>query len=159
MNSEQDTSIFSRGFCLVELLTVIALVGISLVMAVTFVGRGLDRQKARETALTTQAAVAWSQLGVLWHGGVAEVSVGSGEVGVEQDLGLFGGTLESATSSSSISANVGRWNQIGRVALRITSSFASPDSGGSIYIVTGLGAYRVVVRPESGLTWRSWSDR
>lgn len=159
MNSERDTSILCEGFCLVELLTVLALISISLVMAASLVGRGLDRQKARETALTTQAAVAWSQLGVLWHGGVAEASVGSDKVSIDQDLGLFGGTLESAASSSSISANISRWNMPGRVALRITSPFASPDSGGSIYIVIGQGAYRVVVRPESGLTGRSWSDR
>jgi type II secretory pathway pseudopilin PulG len=147
------------GYCLAELLVVLLLVGISLTIGATCIWRGLDRQQARGTAQSAQAAVAWAQLGVVWQGGEAEVSLGRSDIAVSHSLGRCGGNLGSLGPSSLVTANVSRWNTLGGVALRILGHFASPDSGGSLYVDGGDGAYRVVIRPESGLTARSWGAR
>jgi Tfp pilus assembly protein FimT len=146
------------GYCLAELLIVLSVIGICLAVGGVSLSRGVDGQQARSTAQSAQAAVAWAQVGVLWRGGERAVSVGSGGLAVEQSMGDQNGQLDSSASSVSVTANVTRWKTSRGVVLRILGSFASPDSGGSLYFNGGGGTYRVVVRPESGLTARSWSN-
>jgi hypothetical protein len=131
--------------------------GMCLAVGVVSMCRGLDGQQARCIARSAQAAVARAQVGVLWQGGERAVSIGSGGLAVQQPMGGQNGQLDSSASSVSVTANVTRWKTSGGVVFRILSPFAAPDSGGSLYITGGGGTYRVVVRPESGLTARSWS--
>jgi hypothetical protein len=95
----------------------------------------------------------------VWQGGEAEVSFGRDDLAVSHDLGRCGGDLGSLGPSSLARANVSRWNLPGGVGLRILGPFGSPDSGGSLYFEGVDGAYRVIVRPESGFTVRNWVDR
>jgi len=148
-----------QGYCLVELLVVLSLVGAALALGARSLWPGVSRQEARGTAQSLQAAAAWAQVGVLWHGGEARVAVADGGLSVTQDLGECGGDLGTALPASPVSANTSRWRTAAGVAFSFKGMYACPDSGGSLYVDTGAGSYRVVVRPESGLTARSWSAR
>ena len=120
---------------------------------------GLRRQEARGAALSWQAAATWAQVGVLWQGGATDVSFALGEVSVSQDLGICGGDLGAAAPATSVSTNVARWRASGGVRVEFSGHLASPDSAGSLYFESVGGAYRVIVRAESGLTVRTWVER
>jgi hypothetical protein len=51
--------------------------------------------------------------------------------------------------------NLTRWRDEGGVAVEFSGGLGSPDGGGSVYFDALAGSYRVVVRPESGLTIRT----
>jgi Tfp pilus assembly protein FimT len=147
------------GNSLVELMLVLALLGVLVTLGASSLSAAVKRQEARGTAQTAQSATAWGQLGVVWQGGEAQVSLGRGGLSVSNESGRCGGDLGTLGTPSAVTSNIFRWNVPGGVELRFLGSFASPDSGGSLYVESGGGAYRVIVRPGSGFTVRSWAGR
>jgi Tfp pilus assembly protein FimT len=159
MKSRRDIDSLRSGYCLAELLVVLSLVGISLSLGMAAFTHVLEHQQARGAAQTVQAAVAWAQVGAAWRDADSEVAltagrltVGSGPHNDPSDLGLV-------APSASVSANVSRWQTARGVILRFLTPFGAPDSGGSLRIESGGASYKITVRPESGLTSRSWTGR
>jgi len=148
----------TAGYGLIELLVVLAMLAVCLVVGSISLGHALLRQEARGAAQSWQAASAWGQTGVLWHGGGTKVAYEEGGLAVSHDFALCGGDLGASAPAVAAATNVVRWHDGGGVAVRFVGGFASPDAGGSIYFQDSGGRYRVVVRPESGLTVRSRVD-
>jgi prepilin-type N-terminal cleavage/methylation domain-containing protein len=145
----------TAGYTLVEVLLVLAILAICLLVgSVSLVG-GLRNEEARGTAQSWQAAAAWAQVGVLWHGGAAELVSAPGSLTVLHDFGLCGGGLGSSAPLSPESTNMASWRDGDAVSLRFGGALASPSGGGSIFFKALQGGYRVTVRPESGLTTRA----
>jgi prepilin-type N-terminal cleavage/methylation domain-containing protein len=147
----------SNGFSLIEVVLVLAVMGLCLTAAAVSLGSGLNRQGARGAAQDCQAAVAWAQIGVVWQGGSNEVGCESGSISVSHDHSLCGGDLGSVAPAVAISTNLTRWRAGEGIRISLGGDLASPDGGGSLYFHASQGAYRVVVRPESGLSVRSWA--
>jgi len=147
---------FSGGFSLLELLVVVAVLGMCLVAAVLSLADGFSRQEARGAAQDWQAAAAWAQVGALWQNGRVSAVYSPESVAVSHDLGLCGGALGPAAPRAAVTANVRRWISDGRASITFAGPLASPDGGGSLYFHASRSAYRVIIRPESGLTVRSW---
>jgi len=145
-----------EGFSLVELVFVVAVVGLCAATAGVALGIGVNTQEARGAAQDWQAAAAWAQVGVLWHGDGMSVSYGAERLAVAQDSDLCGGDLGAAAPSVPVLVNVGRWVLGEETSVRFLGPSASPDGGGSLFFDAGGTAYRVIVRPESGLTARTW---
>ncbi len=145
-----------RGHTLIELVVVVALLGACTVVGVVSVASGVGAQEARGAAQSWQAAAAWAQAGVLWHGGSVALHYEEGTLATEHDFSLCGGSLGSSAPAATASANVARWIDGEGVAVSFSGSLASPDGGGSIYFDALRIRNRVVVRPESGLTVRSF---
>lgn len=143
------------GHTLVELVVVLALLGICLVAGLVSLTPGYSAQNARGAAQSWQAASAWAQTGVLWHGGSATVDYSNGSVDVIHDLALCGGSLGPSAPAVGADANVKRWTSAGGVEVTFGGPLASPDGGGSVYFDALRTRYRVIVRPVSGLTVRS----
>ncbi len=146
------------GYGLIELLFVLAMLGICLAAGTVSLAAGLQIQEARGVAQDWQAASAWAQLGVMWQGGSSGVKYVSGSVAVNHEQGLCGGDLGPVSSAVPVTTNLARWRVGGGLAVGFGGSLAAPDGGGSVYFHAGRRAYRVVVRPESGLTVRSWVE-
>jgi prepilin-type N-terminal cleavage/methylation domain-containing protein len=146
------------GFSLIELLLVVAVMGLCLAAASVLLGSGLSNQDAREAARCWQAGATSAQVAVLWQGGTATVRYGSDGLAISHDLRSAGGNLGSAVPTAPVSTNVARWRDGDRVAVDFGGSLGSPDGGGSLYFHASGTAYRVVVRPESGLTTRDWVE-
>ena len=144
------------GYTLIELMVVLALIGVLLMLGAMSLSPGVARQEARGAAQSCQAAAAWGQLDVLWRGGAAKVEVTSERISVTNDLGGLADGIGSLFRGVDVSANVPRWSTLQGVILGFGGPFASPDSGGSVYFKGSGGAYKVTVRPESGLTARAW---
>jgi prepilin-type N-terminal cleavage/methylation domain-containing protein len=153
--SKQTLSTCSFGFSLIELLLVVAVLGVCLVAGTLSLAHGLRTQEARGAAQSWQAAATWAQIGVLWHGGSVEAEYDSGTLVLSHDLGLCGGDLGPAAPAVSVRTNLARWRASEGVAVSFTGMFASPDGGGSLYFDAYGASYRVVVRPESGLSGRT----
>jgi prepilin-type N-terminal cleavage/methylation domain-containing protein len=145
----------SCGYSLIELLLVVALLGICLMVGSLSLAHGLRNQEARGAAESWQAAAAWAQVGVLWHGGSTEARYASGSLVLSHDLGLCGGDLGPSAPAVPVRTNLSRWRASEGVAVSFTGALASPDGGGSLFFDALQGTYRVVVRPESGLTART----
>jgi hypothetical protein len=143
------------GHSLVETLLVLAVLAVCLTAGVTSLATGLRMLDARGAAQVWQAAAAWGQVGAVWQGGVAGVSCSPGELSVVDDSGRYGGDLGASAPAAPVSANLLRWRRGEGVLVRFLGGFAAPDGGGSLYFGAASGGYRVVVRPESGLTARS----
>ncbi len=148
----------SGGFSLLELLVVMAVLGICLVAATAALASGLSRQEARAAAQDWQSAAAWAQVGVLWQGGRTAVGCGPEGVVITHDYELCGGDLGSAAPTVPVSANYRRWINDKGAVVTFVGPLATPDGGGSLYFHAAKNAYRVVVRPESGLAVRSWAE-
>jgi hypothetical protein len=116
---------------------------------------GLRTQEARGAAQDWQAAASWAQIGVLWQGGSTRVGYSPESLRLSHDLGLCGGDLGSSAPAVAVRTNLSRWRDGESVAVSFTGAFASPDGGGSLFFDSLQGGYRVVVRPESGLTVRT----
>ncbi len=144
------------GFSLIELLLVLSVVGICFTVGLASVGEMVRRQEARGAALSWQAASAWAQTGVLWHGGAVELAYDSQNLDLTHNYQLCGGEIGGSVPAAPVSTNLGRWVNAGGVLVSFSGSLASPDGGGSLFFHTPMSVYRVVVRPESGLTARSW---
>ena len=143
------------GHTLIELLLVLGLLAICVGVGAACLVAGLRAQEARGAAQSWQAATAWAQVGVMWHGGSVRLAYREGELSLTHDLALCGGRLGASAPVATSSANVSRWVDEGGVAVSLTGRMASPDGGGSLYFDAGQNRYRVVMRPESGLTTRS----
>ncbi len=149
---------FSSGFGLIELLVVLAIIGVCAAVASITLGNGLSGQAARGAAQSWQAAAAWAQVGVLWHGGSSRVIYSRVDLTVAHDFDLCGGKLGATGPMAPVTTNVSRWDGGEKATVAFGGALASPDSGGSLYFHGSGSAYRVVVRPESGLSVRSRED-
>lgn len=145
----------SGGYSLVELLFVVAVFGICLAVGSSSLAHGLRTQEARGAAQSWQAAATWAQIGVLWHGGFMAVGYDAGSLVLSHDLKLCGGDLGSSAPAVPVRTNLARWREGEGVTVSFTERFASPNGGGSVFFDALEGSYRVVVRPESGLTMRT----
>ena len=161
MNDCRDTLVVLRpsrpavsGYSLIEMLEALAILSILLVIATVGVGAAIGALEARGAAQEWQAACAWAQLGVLWHGGSAEVTHNRQGLRVVQQAGDFGSEVVPALPRVTAAANLARWNQGGGVGVRFLGLFASPDGGGTVMFGRIGTGCRVVVRPESGVTRR-----
>lgn len=146
------------GYCLVELMLVLALIGIFVGAGVVACLGSVPRGEARGCAQSWQAAAALAQIGVMWQGGRSELTVGAQRVRVAHDSVIGGLALEGCVPMCSIDTNVSRWLLPEGVRVAFGGYAASPDSGGSVYFGKISGSYRVIVRPETGLTIRSWTS-
>jgi prepilin-type N-terminal cleavage/methylation domain-containing protein len=147
----------NSGHTLIELVVVMALLCICMVAGTISLASGVGAQEARGSAQSWQAAAAWAQVGVLWHGGSVALDYDDGNLALAHDFSLCGGSLGPSAPAAAASANLGRWAAGGGVGVTFGGPLASPDGGGSIYSDALRTRYRVVVRPESGLTVRSLS--
>jgi prepilin-type N-terminal cleavage/methylation domain-containing protein len=146
---------YSRGHTLIELLVVLGLLGVMASVGIICLVGGVQSQRARGAAQAWQAAAAWAQVGVLWHAGSASVACADGETEVAHEYHLCGGHLGMAAPAAALDTNVPRWSSGTGVRVSFGGYIASPDSGGSLYFGDAGRRYRVVVRPESGLTART----
>jgi prepilin-type N-terminal cleavage/methylation domain-containing protein len=144
----------STGYSLIELLLVLAVLGVCLVIGSISVVAGLRVHEARGAAQVWQSAAAWAQVGVLWHGGTTQLRYESGDLSLSNDLGMCGGDLGRSAPAVPVTTNLTRW-RAGDGAAVSFSPLGAPDGGGSLFFRAWQGAYRVVIRPESGLTLRS----
>lgn len=144
------------GFSLPEILVAVAVLGLCASVSVVPLLDVMARCEARGAAQDWQAAAAWAQVGVLWHGDGASITYGAERLAVAQDSDLCGGNLGAAAPSVPVSANVNRWISGEEMSVRFLGPSASPDGGGSLFFDAGGTSYRVIVRPESGLTARTW---
>ena len=142
------------GYGLLELLLVLALVSVCLGAGAIYGVDGLRAHEARGAAQAWQSAAAWAQVGVLWHGGTTELEYDSGALRLTNDLGLCGGDVGECVPPVPVTTNLARWQTTGGARVSF-GNIGAPDGGGSLYFQAIQGAYRVVVRPESGLTVRS----
>lgn len=143
-----------HGYTLIELLFVLAVLGICLFAGAGYALQALVTHEARGAAQTWQAGAAWAQIGALWHGGSVRLAYGPGSLLLSHSLGLCGrgGTR---TPSAAVTTNLTRWRDRDGVAVEFGGAFGSPDGGGSLFFEAIGGRFRVVVRPESGLTKRT----
>ncbi len=144
------------AFSLVELLFVLATLGICLAIGAAGIAHSLQSREAKGAAQSWQAASAWTQAGVLWHGGSSRLIYGPGALLVRHARGLCGGDVGGIGPAVAVETNVSRWRLPDGSAVTYGGRLASPDGGGSLYFGdVGFLRYRVVVRPESGLTTRA----
>jgi prepilin-type N-terminal cleavage/methylation domain-containing protein len=156
---EGRAHISSRGgFSLIELLVVLTVISVCAAACILSVAQGLDLQAARGAAQSWQAGTAWAQVGVLWQADSNQVLCADGRLVVSHGLGLCGGDLGAGLPAARVVTNREQWAKPEGTAVTFGGDLASPDGGGSVYFGRGLSAYRVVVRPESGLTVRSHSE-
>jgi type II secretory pathway pseudopilin PulG len=141
----------------VELLFVLAILGVCLAVGALGIGDALRAREAKGAAQSWQAAAAWAQAGVLWHGGSSRLVYGPEAIAVAHTERLCGGDVGGVGPSVAIETNVSRWRVAGGGSVvTFGGSLGSPDGGGSLYFGDGGSLrYRVVVRPESGLTTRA----
>jgi len=145
----------SGGFSLIELLLVLAVVGLCLAGgAVALVGAP-GGANARGAAQCWQSAAAWAQIGVLWQGGTGTLVYGHGDCAQSHDRGLCGGDLGGVAPDAPVGTSLPRWAGSQNVTVAFAGDLASPDGGGTLYFGCEGASYRVVVRPVSGLTVRT----
>lgn len=159
MKGRLTSRVSHDGYCLAEALLVICLVGISFAIGFAVIPGSLNRQEAGALSQSTQAATAWAQVGVLWRGGVGQLAYDGTRLSVSNSLNGSGGDLGGLVPPISVRANIARWRVSDGFLVRFLDPFAAPDSGGSLYFEAGGGAYRLTIRPESGLTTRRWVAR
>ena len=143
---------------MIELLVVLAILGICMTAGSVSLAYAVRTQQARGAAQNWQAAAGWAQVGVLWHGGSVRLSYAPGSLALSHDFGICGGDLGQSAPTVSVTANLARWRDPEGVAVTFGGALASPDGGGSLHFQASKGSYRVTVRPESGLTVRSWVE-
>jgi len=146
----------THGFTLVELLVVLGVVAICLAGALLSLQSGFAMHTARGAAQCWQAAAAWAQTDVIWRGGSRTIFAGSSDLSIADGKAVNHVTFNQAMPECVITANPTAWQLPDQVRVRFTGEFASPDGGGSLYFHAPRGAYRVVVRPVSGLSVRSY---
>ena len=154
MRTRFDIS-YSGGFSLIELLLALCVLGVCLAFGVAALSGSLRTVEGRGSAGSWQAAAAWAQVGALWHGGSTELAYESGSLSLSHEYGLCGGRVDGGSPHVPVATNVARWRHGSAAAVVFGGPLASPDGGGSLFFRAGAGTYRVVVRPESGLTSRA----
>ena len=153
----QEQLLSAAGYSLIELLVVLAILGSVGALGTVSVAHGLRHQEARGAAQVWQAASAWTQVGVLWRGGSGRLTYQGGDLSLSNDASLFGGALGGVAAAAPVDSNLKRWAKNGGISVAFSGALASPDGGGSIFFDSWSGSYKVTVRPETGLTVRSWS--
>lgn len=159
MMGTPDIKRTSPGYCLAELIVAVSLLGLSAAIGLGHFAGIAQTERARASAQSMQAAIAWTQTGVLWLGVGREVSYDSGGLSVQSETDGHETALGSLVPITPVTSNVSRWNTNDGLTLAFRCPWATPDSGGSIYFGCGDRVYKVTVRPESGLTVRAWVTR
>lgn len=144
----------SSGHTLPELLIVLAVLGICTLIPALSMVSGLDALRVRSGAQLWQGAVAAGQMGAIW--GVEDVEVSqladglhvSGESGANVAAVSFPEDMRSQ-------ANISRWSGAEGASLQLGTPFGAPNGAGSVYVGAAERRARVVIRAESGLTWRA----
>jgi prepilin-type N-terminal cleavage/methylation domain-containing protein len=147
----------TAGYSLIELLVVLAILGSAGALGTLSVCHGFRQEEARGAAQVWQAASALTQTGVLWRGRSGRLTYQRGNVSLSNDASLFGGALGALAPAAPAETNLERWATDDGVSVCFSGVLASPDGGGSIFFDSFAGRYRVTVRPETGLTARTWA--
>jgi Tfp pilus assembly protein FimT len=142
------------GHTLIEVATVLSLLGLCFVVGGAFLARGLGAVEARSAAQDWQAAAAWAQATAIWQGSGTDIEFESGNVSVNAGAGSSGGDLGAAAPAVDVAVNVVRWESGRGVVVRFTGGTGAPNAAGSLYFKAPGYAQRVTVRLESGLTTR-----
>jgi prepilin-type N-terminal cleavage/methylation domain-containing protein len=148
----------AQGYTLIELMLVLAVVAVCIALLASSAVNGLSQVEARGSAQTWQGAAAWSQVGVLWHGGSSSLLFGPEKGSIENEPAGVGGPVDPCVGGVSVATNYSRWRNGSDVKVTFGGAMASPDGGGSLYFRRGSAMYRVVVRPESGFSVRNVED-
>jgi len=144
------------AFTLTEVLFVLATLGICLAVGMAGIAGGVQVREAKGAAKRWQAAAAWAQAGVVWHAGSTRVVCSPNAVSLAHSEQLCGGHLGSSSPVVPSEANIPWWRLPYGTVVTFGGCVAAPDGGGSLFFGRlGLPQYRVIVRPESGLTTRS----
>jgi len=146
------------AFSLVELLVVLAVMSVCLLVALVTLPAGLSLHTARGAAQSWQAAAAWAQLEVMWRGGFSQVECDANTLTVAHNTAPAADAISGLAPASEVLTNAAAWRSGDVVVVRFSGVQASPNGGGSLYFGAQHGAYRIAVRPESGLTTRSWAE-
>jgi prepilin-type N-terminal cleavage/methylation domain-containing protein len=141
-----------QGFSLIELLVAMAVLAVCVALVLPPFFQSVTRTRARTAAQTWQAAASWAQVRQLAGGGSAAVRVEQTGLVIVGPGGYLPavGTLEVEPAT-----NVGRWRVGSGVEVSFAGAFAAPDSAGSVFFGPAGLDTRVVVRAESGFTYRS----
>jgi prepilin-type N-terminal cleavage/methylation domain-containing protein len=151
MDTQSHTS-RRQGFSLIELLVAMAVLAVCLSLALPPFYESVTRTRSRTAAQTWQAAASWAQVRQLACGGAASVRVERAGLGIVGP-GESSPAIDSTTAA--LSTNVSRWRAGSGVEVLFAGAFAAPDSAGSVFFgPEGLDT-RVVVRVESGFTYRA----
>jgi prepilin-type N-terminal cleavage/methylation domain-containing protein len=141
-----------HGFSLIELLVAMAIFAVCLALTLPPFYESVTRTRSRTAAQAWQAAATWTQIRQLAAGGSTSVSVeptGLSVTGPDDGIKVIDATIEEP------STNVSRWRADSGVKVSFGGDLAAPDSAGSVLFgPTGLQT-RVVVRAESGFTYRA----
>jgi hypothetical protein len=159
MGAKIHANLLRAGYCVVELVFTLSLLAVCAATGFAFAHAAFAREEARGSAQSLQAAAAWAQLGVLWYGGQTDLHCALDRLELRHNTGSCGGDLGALGPGSLVETNVERWQETDGIGVAFGGPLASPDSGGSLYLICGGGSYRVTVRPESGLTTRMWTER
>jgi prepilin-type N-terminal cleavage/methylation domain-containing protein len=144
------------GHSLLELVVVVAILGICLLGGGFALSRGLSTTEARGAAQAWQAAGTWAQDVAAWQGEAVDLAFAGGRLGLAAQDSAGGDDLGACLPAVATTANVARWQQGEGVVVRFLGGTAYPNSAGSLYFHAPGGDYRVTVRLESGLTVRTW---
>jgi prepilin-type N-terminal cleavage/methylation domain-containing protein len=142
------------GYSLVEVLLVLAVLGVCFALGAVSLAHGIGTVEARGAAQSWQAAAAWAQAGAMWQGEDVGLRYDSGRLSADTSLSAGAGDLGSAAPVVPVVANLVRWRAGLGVVVRFLGGSAHPDGAGSLYFQAPLSSYRVTVRLESGLTTR-----
>ena len=141
-----------EGHTLLELLVVVAVLGVAALLPLLTLTRVLDTVGARGAAQTWQGAAVLAQSSALWTGGPVGVAAGSDRIAVDAGTGAL--DLGSADGLA-VRTNFPHWVQPSGTRVSFDGAFGSPDGAGSITFGEPEWGTRVVVRLETGTTRRS----
>ena len=141
-----------KGFSLIELLVAMAVFAVCLTLTLPPLYESVTRTHSRTAAQTWQSAATWAQARQLAYGGSASVRVESEGLAI---LGPSDRTQVVEPSTLVPSTNLSRWRVGTGVEVSFGGAFAAPDSAGSVFFGPDGLQTRVVVRAESGFTYRA----
>jgi prepilin-type N-terminal cleavage/methylation domain-containing protein len=145
----------SGGYSLVELLFVLAVLGICISLGAVSLVHGMRTQEARGAAQCWQAAAGWAQIEAIWQGGSVRVNYAPGSLTLSGASAGSGGDLAGSIPLAPVTTNLARWRDASGATVEFGGALAAPNGGGSLFFGAESGSYRVIVRPESGLTIRT----
>ncbi len=124
---ERRHPLSTAGYSLIEILVVLAILGIVGGLGTISLCSGLRHQDARGAAQVWQAASAWTQVDVLWRGGSARLTYRAGDLSLSSDCGLFGGAMGDMAPEAPAETNLKRWATDGGISVSFSGLLASPD--------------------------------